>query len=80
MYALIEKGCHKHAPKNIIEKELPVLWYFCTLTREILNTCMYFNLKKKLEKKIEKEDPCGLYFLFYRVRILIFEYDINLFL
>ena len=39
MYALIEKGCHKHAPKNIIEKELPVLWYFCTLTRTILNTC-----------------------------------------
>ena len=38
MYALIEKGCHKHAPKNIIEKELPVLWYFCTMTRTILNT------------------------------------------
>ena len=54
----------------------------CEILRcEILNTltCMYFNLKKKLEKKIEKEDPCGLYFLFYRVRILIFEYDINLF-
>ena len=45
------------------------MWCFCTLTREILNTCsctkgrVHVFYKKKLEKN-RKEDPVGCIFCF----------------